>query len=159
MRYTAATHSGNAQWQRTVATHSGNLEATVWREVAAPLDDSQRVTVVHERRTTVAQDGGPNTDLDAPDHQVARLQRGVDRLMDGYADEVISVDAFKPSVPVLKQRLEHLRAERDAVPTVEAASRRLHLVIGCLKASQSGSMPGATSSCVGSGPISGRRAE
>jgi site-specific DNA recombinase len=115
------------------AIRSDKLEAAVWREVATVLDDPQRVTAEHERRTAVAQDGGPNADLDALDRQIARLQRGIDRLIDGYADELISADEFRPRVAGLKQRLEHLRAERDAVATVEAANRGLHLVIGRLE--------------------------
>jgi site-specific DNA recombinase len=115
------------------AIRSDKLEAAVWREVAAVLDDPQRVTAEHERRTAVAQDGGPNADLDTLDRQIARLQRGIARLIDGYADEVISADEFRPRVAGLKQRLEHLRAERDAVAAVEAANRGLHLVIGRLE--------------------------
>jgi site-specific DNA recombinase len=69
----------------------------------------------------------------ALERQIARLQRGVDRLIDGYAEEVISADEFRPRLAGLKQRLSRLRAERDAAAAAHEAERGLHLVIGRLE--------------------------
>ncbi len=115
------------------SVRSDKLEAAVWREVMAALDDPQRVTAEHERRAAAARDGGPHADLAALDRQIARLRRGVDRLIDGYAEEVISADEFRPRLAGLKQRLSRLRAERDAAAAAHEAERGLHLVIGRLE--------------------------
>ena len=115
------------------SVRSDKLEAAVWREVMAVLDAPQRVAAEHERRIAAARDGGPNAGLDTLDQQIARLQRGIDRLIDGYAEEIISADEFRPRLAGLKQRLERLRAERDAGGRGTEAERGLHLVIGRLE--------------------------
>jgi site-specific DNA recombinase len=115
------------------SVRSDKLEAAVWREVLAVLDNPRRVAAEHERRAAAAQDGKPHAGLAALDQQIARLQRGIDRLIDGYAEEVISVDEFRPRLAGLKQRLSRLRAERDAAAAAYEAERGLHLVIGRLE--------------------------
>ena len=39
---------------------------------------------------------------------MARLRRGMDRLIDSYAEEVIDADEFRPRLAGLKQRLMRL---------------------------------------------------
>ena len=115
------------------SVRSDKLEAAVWHEVMAVLDDPQRVAAEHKRRAAAARNGGPSADLEALDRQIARLQRGIDRLIDGYAEEVINADEFRPRLAGLKQRLGRLHAEREAVATMREAERGLHLVIGRLE--------------------------
>ena len=64
---------------------------------------------------------------------MARLRRGMDRLIDSYAEEVIDADEFKPRLAGLKQRLTRLRAERDAALAAHEAGRSLQLMIGRLE--------------------------
>jgi site-specific DNA recombinase len=115
------------------SVRSDKLEAAVWHEVMAVLDDPQRVAAEHKRRAAAARNGGPSADLEALDRQIARLQRGIDRLIDGYAEEVINADEFRPRLAGLKQRLGRLNAEREAAVTMREAERGLHLVIGRLE--------------------------
>jgi site-specific DNA recombinase len=115
------------------SVRSDKLEEAVWREVQAVLADPRRVAAEHERRAAAARDGGPHGDLDALDRQIARLRRGADRLIDGYAEGVIDADEFRPRLAGLKQRLARLRAERDAAAAAREAERGLHLVIGRLE--------------------------
>jgi len=58
----------------------------VWRQVEGVRDDAQRVAAENERRATTAQDGMAREGVDALDRQIARLRRGMDRLIDGYAE-------------------------------------------------------------------------
>ena len=97
------------------------------------LGAPQRVAAEHERRVAAARNGRPHAGLAALDRQIARLQRGVDRLIDGYAEEIISADEFRPRLAGLKQRLSCLCAERDAAAAAHEAERGLHLVIGRLE--------------------------
>ncbi len=115
------------------AVRSGKLEEAVWREVVAALDDPGRVAAEHQRRAVAARDGDPHRDLDALDAQIARLQRGIDRLIDGYAEELISADEFRPRLAGLKGRLSRLRAERDAAAAAHETERSLQLVISRLE--------------------------
>jgi site-specific DNA recombinase len=111
---------------------SDKLEQAVWREVEMVLDDPRRVAAEHERRSAVARGGNAREDVDALDRQLARLRRGIDRLIDGYAEGIIEIGEFKPRLAGLKQRLTGLQQERDTVMAEHDAVRSLHLVIGRL---------------------------
>ena len=108
------------------------LEHAVWRQIEAALDDPHRIAAEHERRAAAARDGEAREDVDALDRQIARLRRGMDRLIDGYAEEVIDAGEFKPRLAGLKQRLARSQADRDAAAAAHEAERGLQLVIGRL---------------------------
>jgi len=115
------------------SVRSDKLEQAVWRQVEAVLADPARVAAEHERRVASARDGSAREDVDALERQIARLRRGMDRLIDSYAEEVIDADEFKPRLAGLKQRLARLQAERDALAAAREAERGLQLVIGRLE--------------------------
>ena len=115
------------------SVRSDKLEQAVWQQVEAVLADPARVAAEHERRAASARDGKAHEDVDALDRQIARLRRGMDRLIDGYAEQVIDADEFKPRLGGLKQRLARLQAERDDAAVAHEAERSLHLVIGRLE--------------------------
>jgi len=115
------------------SVRSDKLEQAVWRQVQAVLDDPCRVSAEHERRVVAAQDGRARTDVDGLERQMARLRRGMDRLIDSYAEEVIDADEFRPRLAGLKQRLARLQTERDAAVAAHEAERSLQLVIGRLE--------------------------
>jgi site-specific DNA recombinase len=117
---------------RNRSVRSDKLEAAVWHQIETVLDNPQRVAVEHERRIAAAQDSKARVDLDAMDRQMARLRRGIDRLIDSYADEIIEAEEFKPRLAGLKQRLARLQADRDAAMAADEAERSLQLVIGRL---------------------------
>lgn len=115
---------------RNRSVRSDKLEAAVWHQIETVLDAPQRVAVEHKRRIAAAKDGKVGGKLDALDRQMGRLRRGIDRLIDSYAEEIIEVDEFKPRLAALKQRLARLQADRDTAATADEAERNLHLVIG-----------------------------
>ena len=115
------------------SVRSDKLGQAVWRQVEAVLDGPRRVTAEHERRAAAAGDGRAREDVDGLERQMARLRRGMGRLIDSYAEEVIDADEFRPRLAGLKQRLMRLRAERDAALAAHEARRSLQLVIGRLE--------------------------
>jgi site-specific DNA recombinase len=117
---------------RNRSVRSDKLEAAVWHQIETVLADPQRVAVEHERRIAAAKDGKAGGKLDAMDRQIARLRRGIDRLIDSYAEEIIEADEFKPRLAGLKQRLARLQADRDIAVAADEAERSLQLVIGRL---------------------------
>jgi site-specific DNA recombinase len=117
---------------RNRAVRSDKLEAAVWHQIEAVMKDPNRVAVEHERRIAAAKDGKARGDLDAIDRQMARLRRGIDRLIDSYADEIIEANEFKPRLTGLKQRLAQLQSDRDGALAAHESERSLHLVIGRL---------------------------
>src|SRR3954447_1617407 len=112
---------------------SDKLEQAVWREIQAVLDDPCCVSAEHERRVVAAQNGRARADVDGLERRMARLRRGMDRLIDSYAEEVIDADEFRPRLAGLKQRLARLQTERDAAVSAHEAERSLQLVIGRLE--------------------------
>jgi site-specific DNA recombinase len=117
---------------RNRSVRSDKLEQAVWRQVEMVLDDPQRITAEHDRRAAAVQSGKAREDLDALGRQIGRLRRGIARLIDSYAEEIIDADEFKPRLAGLKQRLARLEAERDRVTEEHEVERSLHLVIGRL---------------------------
>ncbi len=117
---------------RNRSVRSDKLEAAVWHQIETVLDDPQRVAGEHERRIAAARDGKAGEKLDALDRQIGQLRRGIDRLIDSYAEEIIEADEFKPRLAGLMQRLARLQADRDTAMAADEAERSLHLVIGRL---------------------------
>lgn len=111
---------------RNRSVRSDKLEQAVWRQVEAVLADPARVAAEHERCAESARDGKAHEDVKALDRQIARLWRGMDRLIDGYAERVVDAGEFKPRLAGLKQRLARLQAERDTAAAAHEAERGLH---------------------------------
>jgi site-specific DNA recombinase len=116
------------------SVRSDKLEQAVWAEVQAVLENPTRLTEEYQRRIADAQGGtGIRQDVDALNEQIARLRRGIDRLIDGYAEGIISRPEFQPRVAGLKQRLGKLQGERSALSETLELERDLVLVIGRLE--------------------------
>ncbi|MBV8914803.1 MAG: recombinase family protein [Acetobacteraceae bacterium] len=114
------------------SVRSDKLEQAVWQRVERVLDDPHRVSVEHDRRATAARDGKAREDVAALERQIARLQRGIDRLIDSYAEELLDADEFRPRLAGLKQRLARLYTERDNAAQAQETERSLRLLMGRL---------------------------
>src|SRR3954466_9417771 len=65
-------------------------DATVWQEVQRLLQNPDMIAAEYERRLHRAQHPDPNRpDLITAEAQIAKLRRGIDRLIDGYAEGLI----------------------------------------------------------------------
>jgi site-specific DNA recombinase len=116
------------------SVRSDKLEQAVWAKVQAVLDNPERVAEEYRRRIADAQGGGgARQNADTVDGQIARLRRGIDRLIDGYAEGIINRSEFEPRVSGLKQRLGRLEGERIALNETLDFERDLVLVIGRLE--------------------------
>jgi site-specific DNA recombinase len=81
------------------------LEQAVWDRVRALLEDPDRMTGEYHRRWT--QTHGPtgsSDDVLQLERQITRLQRGIGRLIDSYAEGVIEPSEFQPRIAGLKAR-------------------------------------------------------
>ena len=116
------------------SVRSGKLEQAVWAEVQAVLENPARVAEEYQRRIADAQGrDGARQDVDSVDGQIARLRRGIDRLIDGYAEGIINRPEFEPRVSGLKQRLGRLERERIALIETLDLKRNLVLIVGHLE--------------------------
>jgi hypothetical protein len=63
------------------------------------------------------------------DRQSATLRRGIERLIDSYAEGVIEKSEFTPRIAGLKQRLSQLEERRQAAEDAAGLERDLSLII------------------------------
>jgi site-specific DNA recombinase len=110
------------------------LDEAVWQEVERLLRDPGRIAAEYERRLTEAQrrDAG-GSDLAAAELQLAKLRRGMDRLIDSYAEGLIERREFEPRIAGFRQRIQGWEAQAEAMRDEAAQRRTLSLIIGRLE--------------------------
>jgi site-specific DNA recombinase len=109
-------------------------DAAVWREVQQLLQDPGMITAEYERRLHQAQ----HPDADRPDlvtaeAQIAKLRRGIARLIDGYAEGLIEKAEFEQRITGLRQRIKTWEQQAAALRNEAALRRTLSLIIGRLE--------------------------
>jgi site-specific DNA recombinase len=104
------------------------LDQSVWQEVCGLLADPQRVAREYERRLQPPE----GDELGSLQAQTNKLQQGVARLIDSYAEGVIEKGEFEPRVARLRQRIATLEAQTQQLADVAASQADLRLVIGRL---------------------------
>jgi site-specific DNA recombinase len=109
------------------------LDAAVWSEVCRVLRDPARVLEEYQRRLEAAGARPHSGEFDTIDRQIAKLRRGIGRLIDSYADGVLEKDEFEPRLATLRRRLAGLEAESDALHEAAEQAWSLQLVIGKLE--------------------------
>jgi site-specific DNA recombinase len=107
-----------------------HLEEVVWDRVKALLKEPERVADEYRRRLAQA-----DADAAAPEEvvrlakQIAALRRGIDRLIDGYAEGFVEKSEFEPRITGMKQRLSQLAERHEAAVRATQGERDLCLVI------------------------------
>ncbi len=110
------------------------LEQMVWDQVRQLLEDPSRVAHEYRRRIGQASDAaGPPEQVVRLDRQMTALDRGIARLIDGYAGGFIDKAEFEPRIAGLKQRRSQLQEQQRAAAEAADAERELSLVISRLK--------------------------
>ena len=110
------------------------LDEAVWQEVERLLRDPGRIAAEYERRLAEAQrrDAG-GADLAAAELQLAKLRRGMNRLIDSYAEGLIERREFEPRIAGFRQRVQGWEAQASAMRDEAAQRRTLSLIIGRLE--------------------------
>jgi site-specific DNA recombinase len=110
------------------------LDEAVWHEVERLLRDPARIATEYERRLDEAQRrGADGPDLAAAEAQLAKMRRGLGRLIDSYAEGLIERAEFEPRVAGLRQRIGGWEAQIRAMRDEAALRITLSLVIGQLE--------------------------
>jgi len=84
------------------------LEATAWAEVCKLLENPQRLQQKPERKLEMARNP---ENIDALKSQLGKLQRGVERLIDSYSEDVIDKEQFMSRLRRTKGRIAELEAK------------------------------------------------
>lgn len=101
------------------------VDDLVWRQVSELLHDPQRLEREFNRRLKKGQKQDPER-LEA---ERKNLQRKINRMIDSYAEGVITKEEFEPRVKRSKAQLATLDEQCKAISEQENSSRQLQLLI------------------------------
>ena len=108
------------------------LEAAVWKEVCALLENPQRLEQEYYRRQQPPTDAKQQT-LSQVEAQIAKLRRGMGRLIDSYAEGMIEKAEFEPRIKRLKERIQALETQLQQAAEEMTLQKELRLIIGRLE--------------------------
>jgi site-specific DNA recombinase len=109
------------------------LDTAVWDEVCRLLADPARVTEEYQHRLQAVCSGPRRPELETVERQLTKLRGGMGRLIDSYAEGVISKAEFEPRLAGMRQRVAKLETEAAALQDTAEQARSLQLVIGKLE--------------------------
>ncbi len=108
------------------------LEASVWQEVCSLLTNPQRLEQEYQRRgqqpTSTLMENQKTLSV-----QIAKLRRGIARLIDSYAEGLIEKNEFEPRIQKMKQRVTSLEAQVKHLNDEATLQQELRLLIGRLE--------------------------
>jgi site-specific DNA recombinase len=110
------------------------VELAVWQEVCRLLEDPQRLEREYRRRGHARPPGAKWETPESLRAQSNKLQRGIARLIDGYAEGLIGKTEFEPRVKRMKQRVTSLEAQLQQLADEAVQQRELRLLMGQLEA-------------------------
>jgi site-specific DNA recombinase len=109
-------------------------DAAVWQEVQRLLQTPGMIAAEYKRRWRQTQH--PKADrpnFATAEAQIAKLRRGVARLIDGYAEGLIEKAEFEQRITGLRQRIKIWEQQAAALRDEAALNRTLSLIIGRLE--------------------------
>jgi site-specific DNA recombinase len=109
------------------------VEVAVWQEVCQLLQDPQRLEREYHRRGYARPRGAKWETPESIRAQINKLQRGMARLIDGYAEGLIEKVEFEPRIKRLKQRVTVLEDQVQQLADEVVQQRELRLLIGQLE--------------------------
>ncbi|QGM99898.1 hypothetical protein [Methylocystis parvus] len=105
----------------------------IHNRVTALLKEPERVADEYRRRLAQAAAGVAPEEVVRLDKQMAALRRGIDRLIDSYAEGFVEKVEFEPRITGMKQRLSELKERQQTAVRAAESERDLRLVISHLE--------------------------
>ena len=109
------------------------LEAAVWAEVCTLLAHPQRVVDEYQRRLQDPEPDAGHTERAALQGQITKLRQGMGRLIDSYAEGVLTKAEFDPRITRWKERLAYLETQAADLADAAAVQSDLRLIVGQLQ--------------------------
>ena len=109
------------------------LDQAVWEDVCSLLSDPQRIQQEYQRRLTGMEQ---REGWDSPDRlrsTLRKMHRGIDRMIDAYADGLLTKEEFEPRIQKAKQRLSNLEQEQRDQADEQLQRTNLKVIIGCMQ--------------------------
>jgi len=105
------------------------LDEAVWTEVRGLLQEPQRLQLEFQRRLQRPKKD-PTPTLEA---QMGKLQQGIARLIDSYAEGLLEKSEFEPRIKGMKQRLSKLQEQARRIADETLRQTELQSIIGRLE--------------------------
>ncbi len=106
------------------------VDQAVWQEVCQVLQEPTRLADEYRRRLLSAPAPEEREQVAT---QLRKLQRGIARLIDSYADGLIDRAEFEPRVRRLRDRLHQLEADAWRLHEEEEVEREVRVLVGRLE--------------------------
>src|ERR671927_541685 len=123
---------GGARLCTNPQLRTDGLDEAVWREVERVLEDPDWVAAEDAGRLGQAPDPRA-ADLAGIEAQIAKLRRGMGRLIDSYAEGLIDKSDFEPRVAGLRQRIKTWEEQAARLRDEAAQRAALSLIVGRLE--------------------------
>jgi site-specific DNA recombinase len=108
------------------------LDLAVWREVCVLLAHPERLAEEYRRRLHEPTQT-KHQEQHILDTQLGKVQQGLARLIDSYAEGLIEKQEFEPRITRLRQRLTQLEEQRQRLADATSVQTELRLIIGRLE--------------------------
>jgi site-specific DNA recombinase len=108
------------------------VDLAVWSQVRTLLEDPERLREEYQRRLDDPGQQEHHADLATTQAQIRKLEQGIGRLIDSYAEGLIEKDEFAPRLARLKERLASLHPQATDLAARAALESDLRLIIGHL---------------------------
>ena len=121
---------GGKRWCWNKELRMDQTDAAVWQEVCHLLEEPERLEREYRQRLHPQQKPNEQEGLDA---QMAKLRRGLARLIDSYAEGLIEKQEFEPRVTRMRERLQHLETQLQRLKEEAEGEEELRLILGRLE--------------------------
>ncbi len=92
------------------------LDQIVWTEVIRLLEDPTLIQQELDRRLAAARSSDPTKKREQSlQRELTRVGKGIERLLNAYQEELLSLEQLRERMPSLRQREQALRAELQAI--------------------------------------------
>jgi site-specific DNA recombinase len=92
------------------------LDQIVWTEVIRLLEDPTLIQQELDRRLAAARSCDPTKKREQSlQRELTRVGKGIERLLNAYQEELLSLEQLRERIPLLRQREQTLRAELQAI--------------------------------------------
>jgi site-specific DNA recombinase len=109
------------------------VEVAVWEEVCRLLEHPQRLEAEYRRRQHPPRRGSQWETPESLQAQRNKLRQGIARLIDSYAEGVLTKDEFEPRITKMKQRVISLEDRLQQLVDEAVQQRDLRLIISQLE--------------------------
>jgi site-specific DNA recombinase len=97
------------------------LDAVVWDAIVELLEDPSLIQAEINRRLETARQSSPTKRrVEALQHELARLRKGLERLLTAYQEDLLSLDELRSRMPELRQRERAAQAELLSLSSQES---------------------------------------